>query len=139
MTNPENAIPLDKPIVLFDGVCNLCNGFVQWLIQRDPEAQFRFTSLQSPVGQALIQKYNLTNDLGTVVLIHQDKAYTHSDVALQIVKMLGGAWPLLYIFHYVPSFIRNYIYNVIAHNRYRWFGEKDQCMIPTPELKSRFL
>jgi len=136
----DHKIPLDKPIVLFDGVCNLCNGFVQWLIKRDPKGQFRFASLQSEVGQILLQKHQLsTQDLGTVVLIANNQAYTHSDVALQIVKRIGGAWSILYIFHFVPRFIRDGVYNVIAQNRYQWFGQQQECMIPNPELKSRFL
>ncbi len=127
------------PILLFDGVCNLCDGFVQWVIRRDPDGIFRFASLQSELGQSLIQKHQLTTDLSTVILVDGEKTYSHSDVALEIVRQLGGFWTLLYILKIVPSFIRNAVYNWIARNRYRWFGQKESCMIPTPELKGRFL
>lgn len=140
-TNTKNTtIPNDKPIVLFDGVCNLCNGYIQWIIKRDPEGIFRFTSLQSEIGQDLLQKHQLdTKDLSTVVLIQNNKAYTHSNVALHMFKMLGGAWSLLYVFKIIPRPLRDAVYNIIARNRYKWFGEKTECMIPTPELQSRFL
>ena len=128
------------PILLFDGVCNLCDGFVQWVIRRDTESIFRFASLQSDIGQQLLRQHGLdTSQLGTVVLVDGDQAYTHSDVALQIAHQLGGIWSFFYIFKIIPPFIRNGIYNWIARNRYRWFGEKAQCMVPTPELRSRFL
>lgn len=133
-------IPTDKPILLFDGVCNLCNGFVQFVIKRDPQGRFRFAALQSEVGQTLLKKANMpTKELSTVVLYENDKFYTHSSVPLRVAKKFGSAWPLLYGLVIVPKFIRDGIYNWIARNRYRWFGKRESCMIPTPELKSRFL
>ncbi len=136
----QSTTSIAHPTLLFDGVCNLCDGFVQWVIRRDPEAIFRFTALQSEAGQALLHKHDLpTKELSTVILIHNNQLYTHSDVALEICKLLGGFWQVFYVFKIVPPFIRNGIYNWVAKNRYRWFGEKDACMIPTPELKSRFL
>jgi predicted DCC family thiol-disulfide oxidoreductase YuxK len=130
----------ENPILLFDGVCNLCNGFVQFVIRRDPRAIFRYTSLQSEQGQALLAQLGFnTAEFDTVILIHKDKVYTHSDVALQIVRRLGGFWPALYVLRFIPKALRDGLYNWVARNRYRWFGKKDQCMVPTPELKSRFL
>ncbi|MBK7871682.1 MAG: thiol-disulfide oxidoreductase DCC family protein [Saprospiraceae bacterium] len=138
--HPKLNIPRDKPILLFDGVCNLCNGFVQFVILRDPKAKFRFTALQSEVGQELLQEARMpTKDLSTVVLWENGKFYTHSDVPLRVAKGLGGWWSLLVIFRIIPKFVRDSIYNWIAKNRYRWFGKQESCMIPTPELKSRFL
>lgn len=129
------------PILLFDGVCNLCNGFVQFLIKRDPGGVFRFASLQSEAAEKLLDEKapDLKDSLSTVVLIEGGQVYTHSDVALRVVRHLGGAWPLLQVFYILPKPLRDAIYNFVARNRYRWFGKKDQCMVPTPELKSRFL
>lgn len=128
------------PILLFDGVCNLCNGFVQWLIRRDPQAVFRYASLQSEVGQNLLKQHGLPfAEISTVVLIDEGQVYTHADVSLRIVHRLGGLWSLLGVFHVVPRPVRNRIYQWIATNRYRWFGQRESCMVPTPELKSRFL
>ncbi len=133
-------VPTDKPILLFDGVCNLCNGSVQFVIRLDPKGKFRFAALQSEVGQKLLKQANMsTDELSTVVLYENGKFYTHSDVPLRVVRQFGGAWVLLYALVIVPKFVRNIIYNWIARNRYRWFGKRESCMIPTPELKSRFL
>ena len=132
--------PTDKPIVLFDGVCNLCNGFVQQMIKLDPQGQFRYTAIQSPAGQQIMESQGLsTSNITTVVLYDQGKVYTHSDVALEIARRLGFPWNLAYGFIILPKGFRNVIYDWIARNRYRWFGQKESCMIPTPELKSRFL
>jgi predicted DCC family thiol-disulfide oxidoreductase YuxK len=126
--------------ILFDGVCNLCNGSIQFVIQRDRSGIFNFAALQSTVGRELLQEYGLpVNDLYSVILIKNGKAYQRSRAALEIARHLSGLWPLLYIFIIIPPFIRDSIYNWISRNRYRWFGKKDDCMIPTPELKSRFL
>lgn len=130
----------DRPILLFDGVCNLCNGFVQFIIRQDKKEQFLFAALQSEQGQALLRQYapELT-DLKTVVMIHQEQVYFRSDAALEIGRLLGGLWRLGYIFKLVPRFIRDSIYNTIASNRYKWFGQQEQCMLPTPKLRNRFL
>ena len=130
----------DHPIILFDGVCNLCNGFVQFIINRDPQGHFRFAALQSETGQELLKKHQLsTSDIDTVVLIEKGQAFVRSDVALRIAPKLGGFWPGIKVFGILPVFIRDAIYNFVAARRYQWFGQKDQCMIPTPELKSRCL
>ncbi|MCB0704981.1 MAG: thiol-disulfide oxidoreductase DCC family protein [Saprospiraceae bacterium] len=129
------------PVLLFDGVCNLCNGFVQFVIKRDSKARFRFAALQSNSAQALLEQAGYANreDLDTVVLIENGKIYTHSDVALRVTGKLGGLWPLFSIFWVLPKFIRDAIYNWVARNRYRWFGKREACMIPTPELRERFI
>ncbi len=128
------------PIILFDGVCNLCNNSVQYVIKHDPNELFRFASLQGETGQQLLKQYGLsTNDMNSFVLIRDNKAYTRSAAALNVAKQLTGFTKLLYGFIIVPPFIRNAVYNLIAKNRYKWFGKKDSCMIPTAALNSRFL
>lgn len=130
---------IENPVILFDGVCNLCNSSVQFVINHDPKGMFRFAALQSEFGQQQLEKHNFDKEeLLSVVLLINGKAYDRSRAALEIARRLNGLWPLLYIFIIVPPFIRNFIYNWISRNRYRWFGRKDECMIPTPELKARF-
>ncbi|MBX2872449.1 MAG: thiol-disulfide oxidoreductase DCC family protein [Saprospiraceae bacterium] len=140
MSDDPLQIPRDKPILLFDGVCNLCDGLVQFIIKRDPEARFRFTALQSEAGQALLGEAGMdASALNTVVMFDDGQFYTHSDVPLQIAWQLGGFWRIFYIFKTIPKWIRDRIYDWIASNRYKWFGKKESCMIPTPELKQRFI
>ena len=129
-----------KTILLFDGVCNLCNGFVQFILARDPKKGIYFASLQSESGQALLSHFNLElHELKTLVLIDQKGAHVRSTAALRCARLLSGPWPLSYVFMIIPRSIRDLIYNWVAKNRYRWFGKEEQCMIPTPELKARFL
>lgn len=131
---------MDQPIVLFDGVCNLCNSAVQFIIRHDKKNIFMFTSLQSNAGQKLLAQYNFPLDeLNSFIFIENNKAYTRSTGALKVVRKLQGLWPLLYGFMIVPKFIRDGVYNWVGRNRYKWYGKKDACMIPTPELKARFL
>jgi predicted DCC family thiol-disulfide oxidoreductase YuxK len=128
-----------RPIILFDGVCNLCSGSVQFILKRDTKKQFRFASLQSSAGQELLKKFNLpANTFNSFVLVEEEKIYTRSTAALKIARQLKG-WSWLSVLRFVPKFIRDAVYNLIARNRYRWFGKKDECWVPTPELKSRFL
>ena len=128
------------PILLFDGVCNLCNQSVQFIINRDQAGLFHFAALQSEVGKTLLQKHNLSPDnIDTVVLVVGDKAYTRSSAALQVLRHLGLPWSLLSVFLILPKGFRDFVYNYIAKNRYRWFGRQESCMMPTAELKSRFL
>ena len=128
------------PILLFDGVCNLCNHFVQFVIKRDQSAFFHFAALRSDQGKALLQKHRLsTENIDTVVLIMNDKAYTRSSAALQVLRHLGLPWSLMTVFFVLPKGLRDVIYNFIAKNRYKWFGRQESCMMPTEELKSRFL
>ena len=130
----------NHPIILFDGVCNLCNSSVQYVITHDPNAIFQFASLQGETGQQLLKQYGLIeNNMNSFVLIQDNKAYTRSTAALFVAKRLKGISKLLYGFIIVPSFIRNAVYDIISRNRYKWFGKKDSCMIPTEALKSRFL
>lgn len=133
-------ISTDKPILLFDGVCNLCNRSIQFIIQRDPESKIRFAALQSDVGQYFIKKHHLqTDELKTIILIERERYYTRSTAALRVARYMNRAWPLAYGFLIVPPFIRNSVYNWIANNRYRWFGKQESCWLPTPDLKARFL
>jgi predicted DCC family thiol-disulfide oxidoreductase YuxK len=128
------------PIILFDGICNLCNGAVQYVIKHDPEGLFRFASLQSDSGQQLLAEYRLQQtDFNSFVLIDENKVFTRSTAALRVAKKLKGLIRLSGGFIFVPSLIRDGVYDLIAKNRYKWFGKKDSCMIPTPELESRFL
>ncbi|MAT89559.1 MAG: thiol-disulfide oxidoreductase [Flavobacteriaceae bacterium] len=130
----------EKKIILFDGVCNLCNSSVLFVIKRDPGDRFRFTALQEPVGQQYLKQYTIDpSETDSIILISNGKAYTKSSAALNIARYLTGGWPLLYGFMIVPRFIRNWVYDYIAKNRYKWYGKKESCMIPTPELKAKFL
>lgn len=139
-SDPLNSLPDQSFIILFDGVCNLCNGAVRFIIRRDHKKRFRFASLQSKTGEAYLQRYNLrTSGLYSILLIKNDRVYDRSAAVLQIAKNLSGLWPVMYCFIIVPPFIRDAVYRVISKNRYRFFGKKDQCMIPTPELKARFI
>ena len=130
----------EHPILFFDGVCNLCNGFIQFLIRIDRKRQFHFASLQSPIGQELLAQHQLsTGKLETVLMLHKGKLYTHSDVAIQIAILLRGFWQLLAIARFIPKSLRDPLYQFIANNRYRWFGKRESCMLPTPDVSARFL
>ena len=129
-----------QAIILFDGICNLCNGFVQFVIKHDRQGYFKFTALQSEAGrQILEQTHFLSKTLDTVVLVENGKIFVRSTAALKILARLDGFWPLTYAAIILPVFLRDSIYIGIARNRYRWFGKQESCMLPTPELKSRFL
>jgi predicted DCC family thiol-disulfide oxidoreductase YuxK len=131
---------IDHPVILFDGVCNLCNGFVQFIIKRDAKAKFRFAALQSDFAKEELQKRNINpNIINTVIFLDKELTYTQSTAALEIAKTLGKGWQLFYPLIFLPTFFRDYLYKIVAKNRYKWFGQKDSCMVPTPELKSRFL
>ena len=129
-----------QPLILFDGVCNLCTHSVQFVIQRDAKQQFRFASIQSDLGQKVLQQYGLsTTKINTVVLLNNNQIYTHSTAALHIAQHLGGLWQLASLALWVPAPLRDAVYTFIAQNRYRWFGKQESCWLPTPELKNRFL
>ena len=133
-------IPHGTSIVLFDGVCNLCNGAVQFIITRDRKRRYRYASLQSESGQALMREAGLPLEaIDTVILLEGGKTYARSDAALRLARGLGGLWPLFGIFYIVPKPLRDAVYNWVARNRYKWFGKRESCMVPTPELKSLFL
>ncbi len=130
----------ESAIVLFDGVCNLCNSTVQFVLRRDRRQRFLFAPLQSEKGRDLLQRHGLSPDfLDSFVLVEQGRVFTSSSAALRIARGLPGLWPLLYAFIAVPRFLRDAVYRWIARNRYRWFGRRDSCRIPTPEERSRFL
>jgi predicted DCC family thiol-disulfide oxidoreductase YuxK len=131
---------VEHPVILFDGVCNLCSGAVQFIIRHDPKHQFRFASLQSEFGQQLLKKFELpTHEFGSFILWENKELFTKSTGALRVARKMNRLYPLWYIFIIVPPFIRDGVYNFIAKNRYRWFGQKTTCWIPTPALKSLFL
>jgi predicted DCC family thiol-disulfide oxidoreductase YuxK len=130
----------NKSLILFDGVCNLCNSSVQFILLRDPKDHFRFASLQSDYGQSILKQHNLPTDkFNSLALIENGKLYQRSTGALRIARRLKGLWPMLYAFIIVPPFIRNFVYDLIARNRYRWFGQKESCMMPRLEWKQKFL
>ncbi|WP_396589798.1 thiol-disulfide oxidoreductase DCC family protein [Allomuricauda sp. R78024] len=131
----------EKKIILFDGVCNLCNGAIQFVIKRDKKDTFRYAALQSEIGEQLIAERAIdTTKVDSIILIEPGVAYfTKSDAALNIAKEFGGGWKLLGTFIWIPKSFRDVIYDLIARNRYNWFGKKDACMIPTPELQAKFL
>ena len=130
----------DESIILFDGVCNLCSGFVQFILPRDTEGKYRFASLQSDAGQALLAEYDLpTDELESVVLIEDGESYVKSAATIQIATGLGGSYRLLSPFRYLPRSVRDRLYDFVADHRYRWFGKKDRCMIPSEDVQSRFV
>ncbi|MCY7361335.1 MAG: DCC1-like thiol-disulfide oxidoreductase family protein [Ignavibacteria bacterium] len=127
-------------VILFDGVCNLCNSSVNFIIDHDNNKVFKFAALQSDIGQEMLSKFNLSKDeFDSVILIDNENCYTKSTAALKIAKEFSSYWKLLYVFIIIPAFIRNFFYDLISKNRYKMFGKKDSCRMPTPELKDRFL
>ncbi len=129
-----------KALILFDGTCNLCQGSVQFVLRHEKAPYYSFASLQSNTGQRVLEQYHLPKDsFRSFVLVENGEIYTQSTAALKVTRKLKGAWPLLYGFMIVPAFIRNAVYNLIARNRYKWFGKTESCMLPTPELRKRFL
>ncbi|MBC3759064.1 DUF393 domain-containing protein [Hyunsoonleella sp. SJ7] len=137
----EFGVLKDKKLILFDGVCNLCNSSVLYVIKRDKTNQFMFTALQSEAGQQVIDHFKIdTSKVDSILLYTPEKGITYkSTAALKIASKLGFPTNLLSVFLIVPSFIRNWVYDFVAKNRYKWYGKKDACMIPTPELRSKFL
>ncbi|MDQ7039477.1 MAG: thiol-disulfide oxidoreductase DCC family protein [Rhodothermus sp.] len=135
--SPEKA---RHGIVLFDGVCNLCNGFVNFIMDRDPAGYFKFGALQSEAARPYLERLGLQPDyMDSIVLIENDRCYRDSTAALRILRRLKGPWPLLYGLIVVPRPLRDAVYRWIARNRYRWFGRREQCRVPTPDLLARFL
>lgn len=126
-------------IVLFDGVCNFCNGSVNFIIDHDREKRFKFAPLQSEIGQSLIAEHSIPRDVDSVILVEDGKVYMHSTAGLRIAKGLGGIWSLAYVFIVVPAFIRDWAYKTFAKYRYRMFGKTDACMMPTADVRERFL
>lgn len=137
MTN----LPKDKKIILFDGVCNLCDSSIQFIIKHDKKDLFRFVALQSEIGMEIIKHIGVdTSKIDSILLYEPGKAYYYkAEAALKIAKELGGIYTVISWFGILPKFLTNSVYDYIAKNRYKWYGKKDACMIPTPELKAKFL
>jgi len=130
----------NKSIILFDGVCNLCNSSVQFILKRDKKEFFLFSSLQSDAGQEILLHYKLENlDFNSIILIEDTKIYDKSTAILKIARQLSGDYKLAYLFIIAPKFIRDFIYKIISKNRYKWFGKRTECMLPSSEQKMRFL
>jgi len=125
-------------IILFDGVCNFCDGAVNFIIEHDKKNYFKFAPLQSETGQKHVEKFGLSA-IDSVILVENDKAYTHSTGALKVAKHLDGIWSLLYALIIIPKPIRDFFYKLFAKYRYKLFGKKDECMIPSPEVRAKFL
>ena len=134
-------LPADRPVLFFDGVCDLCNKWVQFIIKQDKRKFFLFAPLQSPQGGEALRAVTDSNGMApdSIILYYKGQYYIKSTAALRILNLLGGLWPMAMAGMAVPRFLRNIVYDLIARNRYKWFGKRDTCMIPTPELRSRFI
>lgn len=132
---------MTEKILLFDGICNLCNRAVQFIIRNDPAGKIKFASLQSDTGQKFLQTFGLSKaEFFSLVFIYNDTVFLRSDAVLQIARLLKKPWPLLYpLGRIIPRFFRDKLYNLISKNRYRIFGTRDECMVPSPEVNNRFL
>jgi len=136
----QQILDQQKSIILFDGVCNLCNGLVQFVLPRDNNKQFHFAALQSETGTLLQKQFGFDpNDLNTFIIIQKDKVLTRSSAALFLLQNLGGLWSLMRIFWIIPRPLRDAVYNFVSKNRYRWFGKQEACMLPQPEWMERFV
>ncbi|MFD2917733.1 thiol-disulfide oxidoreductase DCC family protein [Psychroserpens luteus] len=135
------SLPTNKQLILFDGVCNLCNSSIQYVIKHDEKNLFMFAPLQSNIGQDIINEYKIDPKKTDSILLYsiENGLSSKSTAALKVAKHLGFPRNLMSVFFIVPTFIRNWVYDYIAKNRYKWYGKKEACMIPTPELKSKFL
>lgn len=134
-------LPKDKKIILFDGVCNLCDSAVQYVIKHDQKDVFRFAALQSDLGKEILDHIGIDpKHIDSIVLYEPGVAYYYkSSAAIEIARNFGGVFHLGTVFKIIPGFLRDKIYDYVARNRYKWYGKKDSCMIPTPELKAKFL
>jgi predicted DCC family thiol-disulfide oxidoreductase YuxK len=129
-----------RAVVLFDGVCNLCNGFVRFVIPRDPRGRIRFAALQSEAARRLMAQAGVTpGSADSIVLVEGQRAFVRSEAALRIARQLRFPWPVLYGLVVVPRPLRDWVYDIVARNRLRWFGRRDVCMVPGPETQDRFL
>jgi predicted DCC family thiol-disulfide oxidoreductase YuxK len=138
-----DKLSFDKPstnkVVLFDGVCNFCNSSVQFIIKHDSTNSLKFASLQSNFGQDLISKYNLSKSLDSVIYFEDFNIYIKSKAAFKIASNFSGIWKLLLIFKILPTALTDFFYDIIANNRYKWFGKSDSCMLPSKEIRDRFI
>ena len=128
-----------EKVVLFDGLCNLCSTSVQFILKRNSKGNLKFASLQSDFGNGLLNRLKVENNLKTVIYFNQGKLFTKSDAVLEIAKELNGLWPIFHAFKVTPKFLRDFIYDVVAKYRYQWFGKRNECWLPTPELQCRFI
>jgi len=126
-------------IILFDGVCNLCNSSVQFILKRDPVGKFKFASFQGETGQRLLKKHGISTDINSIVLIEHEKVFIKSNAAIRVGRQLTGAWKMASAFNIIPRFIRDFLYDIVANNRYKWFGKTESCILPSPKWKNRFL
>jgi predicted DCC family thiol-disulfide oxidoreductase YuxK len=129
----------NKGIILFDGVCNYCNALVNFALKRDKKDHLLFAPLQSDAGMALRDRYGVSPDIDSFIYIEDGKAYLYSTGALKVCRHLGAGWPLMAGFFIIPAFVRDAVYKWIARNRYRFFGKKDACMVPSPAVRRKFL
>ncbi len=131
---------MPERVILFDGICNLCSSWVRFVVKRDPKKRFHFAPLQSSLGQRILGEIGLPREeLRTVILVEGKECYFKSTATLQIVRRLSGLWPILFIFIVVPTPLRDFLYGIVARNRYRWFGKRGACFVPTPDIRERFL
>jgi predicted DCC family thiol-disulfide oxidoreductase YuxK len=131
---------MNNPIILYDGVCHLCNGVINYILPRDKKRHFKFSPLQSETGQALLHKFNLpTDDYDSFVLVEGENVYQRSSAAIRVMQGMGFPYNLGGILWILPRPIRDALYNWVAKNRYKWFGQYDSCLMPTPDIKERFL
>lgn len=134
------GLPKNKKIILFDGFCNLCDTSVQFIIKNDKKDVFRFVALQSELGQKIIDYIGINSTIDSIILYIPKKAYhTKADAVLLITKELSGTTSFLYYFRHTPKLVKNSVYDFIAKNRYKWYGKKENCMIPTPDILNKFL
>lgn len=139
MSDAIDAGTDDGPVLLFDGVCNLCSGVVQFVIPRDPAGRIRFAPLQSPAGRELLARHDLPDDLDSVILVEGDRAYTKSTAAIRVAELLGWPYRLATVARLLPRRLRDAAYDVVAANRYDWFGRKERCLVPNEDVSDRFL
>lgn len=134
-------LPEHKQLILFDGVCNLCNASVNYVIKHDKKDVFRFAALQSEIGQHIVGEYNIDiSEIDSIILFSEEQKLSYkSTAALNIAKQLGFPRNLVLVFIIVPAFIRNWVYDYIAKNRYKWYGKRENCIMPTPEIESKFI
>ena len=136
----EGMSPSNHPVLLFDGTCNFCSASVQFILRRERDSNLHFAALQSEAGQQLLIEHDMPPDrMDSMILIDQEQAFDRSNAALRVTKHLRAPWSWARIFIFVPKPLRDWCYRILAKNRYRIFGQSEECMVPTPELKSRFL
>ncbi len=137
--------PANNPVLLYDGVCGLCNKSVQMILDHDKRKEMRFAALQSDYGKQVISRHPELEKVDSIVFVERnsgaddERVFIRSDAALRVASYLGGAWKLLLIFRIIPRPIRDFFYNLIAKYRYKFFGKYDSCMLPSPDVRSRFL